>query len=178
MLQRLLILKPCSWRSRSPAGGNRFSTTLVLAPPLSAEGPDGAGLAFGWYAVGLHSEPCRPAPHSTPDILIGPTVDEFVDAVIAHPSLDVTTPVDVELGGYTGQFLTLTAPSDITGCADWRPWEHGIPAQGPDNIWNLWVIDVDGLRVIVNGAEFPGTSEEDKAELRAIAESIRFMPEP
>jgi hypothetical protein len=37
---------------------------------------------------------------------------------------------------------------------------------------------VDGLRVIVHAEEFPGTSAEDQAELRAMAESIRFVPSP
>ena len=162
-----------------PAGWQAFSsTTLLLAPPNSSEGPDGAGLGVGWYAMGLHSDPCLPVAHATPDIPIGQTVDDFVEAVVANPLLDVTEPVDIELGGFSGQFLTLTTPSDISDCYDWRPWEASIAAQGPDNIWNMWVVDVDGLRVQVGTEEFEGTSDEDSAELRAMVDSLRFLPTP
>jgi hypothetical protein len=162
-----------------PPGWQAFSSsTLLLAPPKSSEGPDGAGLAVGWYVMGLHSDPCLPVAHQTPDILIGPTVDDFVDAVVAHPLLQVTEPVDVELGGYRGRLLTLTTPTDISGCHDWRPWEHGIYAQGPDNVWDMWVIDVDGLRVLVLAERFEDTSAEDSAELQAMVDSLRFIPAP
>ena len=152
-------------------------TAILLAPPRSSEGPDGAAVAIGWNPVGLHSDPCHPVRgHYTPDILLGPGVDDFVNAVIAHPTLDVSEPVDTEVGGYSGQFITLWVPPDISDCGDWRPFEPGIYAQGPDNIWNLWVIDVEGVRMLILTAEFPRTSAEDSAELRAMVESIRFVP--
>jgi hypothetical protein len=153
-------------------------TVLMPSPPGSTEGPDGSGFAIGWtgLSAGLHSDPCLPEAHGTPDIPIGPTVEEFIDAVVARPSLRVSQPLDVELGGYPGRFLTITSPSDISGCADWRPWEPGFPAQGPDNLWGIWAIDVEGLRIILVAEEFPDTPEEDKAALRSIVESVRFVP--
>jgi hypothetical protein len=144
--------------------------------PESSEGPDGsqpngAALIIGWSnRAGLHSDPCLPVSHKTPDIPVGPTVEDFVDAVLAHPLLEVSEPSDLELGGYRGRFLTLTAPSDISGCDNWRPWEPGIYAQGPGNIWNIWIIDVDGLRMVLVGQEFPATPAEVKAELRDMVE--------
>jgi len=170
---QLEITVPDGWESLEG-----FDNKAIVPSPGSSEGPDGAGLAIGWYAAGLHTDPCRPVPHSTPDILIGPSAEDFVDAVVAHPLLDVTDPVEVQLGDFSGQFLTLTAPSDISDCVDWRPWEHGIYAQGPNNFWNLWVMDVDGLRFIILAQEFPGTSADDSADLRAMVESIRFVPSP
>jgi hypothetical protein len=116
-----------------------------------------------------------PVSHKTPDIPVGPTVEDFVDATLAHPLLEVSEPVDAEVGGYRGRYLTLIAPSDISDCDNWRPWEPGIFAQGPGNIWNLWIIDVDGLRMVLLAREFPGTPEEDKAEHREVVESIWFL---
>ncbi len=152
------------------------NTVIVPAPPGGPEAPYGSGIVVGWYPVGLHSDLCGPQGHRSPDILVGPTVESFVDAVVAHPSLDVTEPVGVELGGHSGLFFTLTVPSDLSDCGDYRPWEHGIAAQGPHNIWNVWAIDVDGLRMIVLSTQFPGTSPEHSAELRGMVESIRFVP--
>jgi hypothetical protein len=153
-------------------------TVLMPAGVGSAGGPDGAGLVIGWTDpwAGLHSDPCLPVAHMTPDIVVGPTVDDFVEAVMAHPALDVTEAVEVELGGFRGQSLTLTAPHDISACDNWRPWEPGIFAQGPSNIWNLWVIDVDGYRMVVLASDFAATPAPTRAELRAMGESIRFMP--
>ena len=106
------------------------------------------------------------------------TVDDFIGAVVAHPALQVTEPGEIQLDGYSGRFFTLTGPSDISGCNNWRPWEPGIFVQGPDNIWRVWAIDVDGLRVILLTEEFAGTSAEVKSELAAMVESIRFLPTP
>lgn len=143
----------------------------------STDGLDGAGTAIGWSnRAGLHSDPCLPVAHKRPDIPVGPKVEDFVEAVLAHPLLEVSEPVDVEVGGFGGRFLTLTTPSDTSGCDNWRPWEPGIFAQGPGDIWDLWIIDVDGLRMVLLANHFPDTSAENKAELREMIESIRFLP--
>ena len=42
----------------------------------------------------------------------------------------------------------------------------------------MWVIDVDGLRVILLTQEFAGTPAEVKREQRAMIESIHFVPTP
>jgi len=163
-----------------PAGWQAMAEGTVIAPSgvRTGDDPDGAAIVIGWTDpwAGLHADPCLPVAHRTPDIPVGPTVEDFTDALLAHPGLDVSDPVDTELGGYRGSFLTLTGPSDIGGCDNWRPWEPGIYAQGPDNRWNLWVIDVDGFRMIVLTEDFAGTPPETQAELRAVVESIRFVP--
>lgn len=166
------ITVPDGWQSALD------STILMPVPPGSTEGPAGAGFAIGWtnLSAGLHSDPCLPEAHGTPDIAVGPTVDDFVDAVVAHPGLRATKPRDVELGEYRGTYLTITAPDDISGCADWRPWEPGFAAQGPNNLWSVWVIDVEGLRMILVTEAFSNTSEAHQSALRSMVESIRFVP--
>jgi hypothetical protein len=153
-------------------------TVLAPSPPGSTEAPSGAGLVIGWTSpgAGLHSDPCLPVAHQTPDVPVGPSVDDFVDAVLAHPALHVSGTKDTELGGYSGKSLAMTTPTDIGACDNWRPWEAGIFAQGPDNLWDIWVVDVDGLRMIVLAEHFAGTSSADQAALRAMVDSIRFVP--
>jgi hypothetical protein len=144
--------------------------------------PDGAGLALergSW----LLSDPCRVI---DPDVPVGPTVADFVDAVAAHPILDTTTPVDVTLAGYSGKYFDLQVPADISKCETepgnpssgpiYRPWEPGIYAQGPAQRWHVWVLDVGGIRVVVQSSDFTGTSATRRAELQAIVNSIQIQP--
>lgn len=165
-----------------PTGWEAATDFHSIAPSSGREVdvPNNAGLVLGWtnFHVGLNSDPCARdvEGHLIPDIPVGPTVDDFVNAVAAHPGLDVSEAIDLELGGYQGKFFTLTGPSDISECDDWRPWDPGFYVQGPDNIWDVWVIDVEGFRVLIVNQYFPETPDDIKAELRAMVESIRFVP--
>jgi hypothetical protein len=170
-LPDVLVTVPAGWNA-----ANEFH--LIESAPAGTGGPDGAGLVMGWtqYWAGLNSQPCSSVSHQKPDIKVGPTVDDLVDAVVAHPLLNVTEPKPVRLGKYRGQFLTLIGPSDISDCEEWRPWDPSPYLQGPDNRWDLWVMDVDGVRMVIMAGYYPGTPAAIKSELRDMAESIRFTP--
>lgn len=142
--------------------------------------PGGAAMGFGrggW----LHSDPCltraRLLAGVQPDLAVGPGVDEFANAIADHPLLDATDPVPVTLGGYSGKYVDLQLPADLTGCEEsFYPWEPGIYAQGPGHRWQLWILDVDGVRVVVMETDYAGTSAQRKAELEAIVQSIQIEP--
>ena len=154
--------------------------SAIWLPAEHNSGPAGAAVGFGrggW----LHSDPCLPTlardkARAQPDIVVGPSVDDFATALADHPLLDATDPVPVTLGGYSGQYIDLQLPADLTGCAEYRPWEPGLYAQGPGHRWQLWILDVDGVRFVVMGMDYAGTSAQDKAELEAIVQSIQIEP--
>jgi hypothetical protein len=159
-----------------PDGWNAFGSWLAFG---DNDPPSGAGTALirgAW----LLTDPCR---FGTPWIPVGPTVADFVNAVAEHPILDTTAPVDVDLGGYSGKYFELQVPTDTSMCdsepggpPQYRPWEPGIYAQGPSQRWHQWVLDVDGTRVVVQTFDYPGTSEQRRAELQAIVDSIQIEP--
>jgi hypothetical protein len=151
--------------------------------------PSGGGLNFGrggWlYTVSPLCGGSGPDFPTGPNIPTGTTVDEFVTALVDHPDLDVTSPVDVTLGGFSGKYLELRAPANTTtdelgpdpsGCNYYFVWEPGIYAQGPNALWRIWVVDVDGVRVVVRADSFPGTSPQVQAQLQAIVDSIQIQP--
>jgi hypothetical protein len=163
-----------------PAGWHAANEFFLISPADGREtgAPNNSALVMGWtsFWVGLNSEPCAQTDHQRTDIEVGPSVDDFVEAVVAHPKLDTTEPTDVRLGGYTGRFFSLTGPADLDDCVEWRPWDPGFFIQGPNNVWDVWVMAVNGFRVLIVAQYFPETPAGVKAELRAIAESIRFVP--
>jgi hypothetical protein len=163
-----------------PAGWEGIGNGGVWLAVEKTSAPDGASLSFGRGAW-LHSDPCLTDAQvskdgAPPDIEVGPTVDDFANAIADHPLLDATTPVDVTLDGYDGKYLELQLPSDLTGCQTYFPWEPGIYAQGPSNLFKLWIVDVDGVRVVVQTTEYATTSAQRRAELQAIVDSIQIEP--
>ena len=120
------------------------------------EPPDGA--YFGFYRGGkLFSDPCLTDEDAEADVPVGPTVDDLVTALVDHPSLDVTDPVDVTLAGYSGTYLDLQVPDDISAVRPTGPWTCHIYAQGPGQRWHMWILDVDGVRVLVETNDYAGT---------------------
>ncbi len=77
-------------------------------------------------------------------------------ALADHPLLDATEPVDVTLGGYAGKYVDVRAPANLEACAgEYRIWDPGIYAQGPEHAWHLWILDVEGTRVVVQTMDYP-----------------------
>ena len=168
-----------------PDGWSGIESWAVVPSVEGYLPPGGAWLLFmrgGW----LYPELCAGAgPFTGPIIPTGTTVDEFVTALVDHPDLDVTSPVDVTLGGYSGKYLELQAPANIATnqdnpepdeCAYYFVWEPGIYAQGPSHLWHIWALDVDGVRVVVRSDSFPGTTPQVQAQLAAIVDSIQIEP--
>jgi hypothetical protein len=171
-----------------PDGWSGLEYSIV--PTVESYSPPGGGsLTFmrgGWlYTISQVCGGSGPDFPNGPNIPTGKTVGEFVTALVDHPDLDVTSPVDVTLGGYSGKYLELRAPANTTtdelgpdpsGCNGYFVWEPGIYAQGPNALWRIWVLDVDGVRVVVRSDSFPGTSPQVQAQLQAILDSIQIQP--
>ena len=159
-----------------PEGWEGFVGSCVL-PVTGTIAPDGMGICFGEVHDGLYSDPCQGA-RGPADVPVGPTVDELVDALTAQTAYEVSSPTDVTLGGYAGKRMDLRLPTDVASCdlGEFYPWAGSIYAQGPDNRWRLWILDVDGDRLVVFSTDFPGTSAADRAEQQAIVDSIQIEP--
>jgi hypothetical protein len=187
--------KACCAEDNPPVASMTFT---VMAPP-SWEGwnEDGSdvgvrvgGVTAGWsnsvegdeafvgfYPGGnLFSDPCLTDANAAADIPVGPTVDDLVTALVEHPKLDVTAPVDVTLAGYSGKYLDLTTPDDISKCARYFPMDHHIYAQGPAQRWHMWILDVEGVRVLVETNDYPDTPPGVLAEEPAIVHSLVITP--
>jgi len=93
-----------------------------------------------------------------------------------------TSPTEIVVDGYAGTAIELTVPADLDFATCWagefRSWTNTEDAarfhQGPGQHDLLWIIDVDGTRVVIDAGFYEGTSAADMAELQAILDSIQF----
>ena len=151
---------------------------LHLGVWLSGKGaaPPGGAVLFVERGGWLYRDSCHSS--ATTAIKVGPSVDDFANALVNHPSLDVTAAKPVTLGGYSGKYLDLQIPSDISACTNggYFPWEPGIYAQGPSQRWHIWILDVNGIRVVILTTDYAGTSLADRTALQAMVNSIQIKP--
>jgi hypothetical protein len=157
-----------------PEGWEGFAGSCVL-PLTGTVAPDGMGFCFGGVSTGLFSDPCH-GTSGPADVPVGPTVNDLAIALGAQKAYTSTKPTDVTLGGYSGKQMNLQLPSDVASCdqGEFYPWAGSIYAQGPDNLWQLWILDVDGDRLIITVTSFPATPAADLAEQQAIVDSIKI----
>ena len=161
-----------------PAGWSAFNEfAFIPVGEGSSEDPD--GMAMGFFLVdGLYSDPCFA--EGAPDIAVGPTVDDLANAFLEQTAYEVTGPEDVTLAGYAGKRVDLALPSDLDadscGYEDYVVWPGSPYSQGPGNLWQVWILDVEGTRVVILANNFEGTSPEDLAEQQRILDSIRIEP--
>jgi hypothetical protein len=120
----------------------------------------------------------------------GNSVQDIVDFLVAHPGLDTTDPVPVEVGGYKGQSIVLGVASTWTAtCPDHTgPFvllltDTEVPAGralGYEEIQRArWdILDVNGETVIVEraGNSFGSSFDGAAAAAQPIIDSIRFTP--
>mgnify|MGYP000259333260 CR=1 FL=1 len=138
--------------------------------------PYPAGTGFYVPSDPCRSEATKPASPAT-------SVDDLVGRLAAQASRDASAPTDVSVGGYAGKSITLHVPDDAvpSECEQGEFLSYGtedVPLeryhQGPGQIDELWVIDVDGAIVVIDAMYRPDTSADLVEELRAIARSATF----
>jgi hypothetical protein len=168
---RFTVTVPDGWVSVPGHGG------LTPAAPRGTEGPEGMGLVF-IMVDGLYSDPCHGNAAGEHDVMVGPTVEDLAAALQEQSAYEASAPTDVALGGYTGLRMDLQLPDDIdfATCDEGQfwVWDYAPYAQGPGNQWHLWILDVEGTRVVVHAEDFATTPEEDRAEMQEIIDSIEI----
>ena len=85
--------------------------------------------------------------------------------------------MSVTLGGYSGKYLDLQIPADLSACpSSYWPWEPGFYAQGNSQRWHVWILDVNGILVVILTTDYAETSAADRTALQAMVNSIQIQP--
>ena len=110
------------------------------------------------------------------------SVEEFVAAVQARDDWTVSAPVDVTVGGYPGSRIDVEVPADAT-CANGSdymvlamPDGQGYRADGPDRIFRLWIVDIDGKPIVIFRLSSSQSPAARVAEGDAIVETSVITP--
>jgi hypothetical protein len=181
----ITVMIPASGWEPIPENG------LITKGDNGQDPPDATGAFLltgdsGADAFYVYGDPCH-WESTTPDTP-ATTVDEIVDALAAQASREATTPVDITLDGHPGKFITLTVPmiaptrdEALRDCDQETFATYGVTAdgpsryqQGPGQVDEFWILDVDGQIVILDASYGPATSAVLVDELRGIAESATF----
>ncbi len=138
--------------------------------------------------VNLVTDGCRD--HLAADPPVGPTVDDLATALSELAPFEVTSPPsNVTVDGYRGKHLELTVPDvafDRCDAGDVRSWIAPMDAAeegdafygytGPGYREEFWILDVEGIRLMIAAGRSPGSPPADLTELRSILNSIRIEP--
>ena len=128
----------------------------------------------------VYADPCAQQPLDPP---AGDTPTELADAVSSIPGTDlVSGPSVVTVGGHPAMLVTIQVREDIDCAPDaFFLWyrESGGAADGrwPDargDTINVWIIDVDGTLVWIDGSWGVNTTPALHEEMRQIVDSVQF----
>ena len=145
--------------------------------------PNAAGFVF-WRASAadnVFGDPCARTPLSSP---AGSSAAELAAAVSTVPGTNlVSGPSEVIVGGYPTQHVVLTVGLDV-GCApnDFYLWydddvlgvDKGRFATELGSTIYVWIIDVDGTLVWIDGETYASSGPQAEQDVRQMVDSIRF----
>lgn len=135
------------------------------------------GIAFVASLVdNTFSDPCA---HVEREPKVGPTVDDLIAALGEIPNTTANEPVDTTLAGYTATSIELQIPASLPCTLNqFILWQDSPGndwwAQGANDRMRIWVLEVGGERVAIAAHMYPDTSEQAKAELEEVLDSIEF----
>ena len=126
-------------------------------------------------ADGIFTDPCGQVEGSP----VGPSAADLADVLATVPGTTATGPSDVTVGGYPAKLVVITIPED-PGCTAesfylwWDSTTSGRYATVLGSTIRVWIIDVNGTLIQIDGETPPGASPAFEQELEQIVESIRF----
>jgi len=163
---RVTLTVPDGW-----TGNGSFA--VIKNPGESSETDLGVFLVDQAY-----THPCR-WNGALPDLHPGYEVEDLATGLANQALRGDALPTDVTVDGFAGQLIELTVPSDIdlADCdgAEFRSWD-GRYHQGPGQHDSVYILDVNGVRLVIDAAYLPGTSSADRAELQGVIDSIQIDP--
>jgi len=142
--------------------------------------PENYGSVGFWSVQAVVRDPCEGVTTYDP----GPGVRDLATALSGQKGVETTAPRPVTIDGRSGLYLEVRFPTDesrIIGCnsSEYHLWRtdagdyYGSDIAG--TVSRLWILDVDGTRVVMVADTTPGEDAAATAEVLGIAASTHFI---
>jgi len=99
---------------------------------------------------------------------LGPSFEDLMSYLKALPRIEVSEIRYVTLDGYRAAYLEYRPADGHFDCMSGSP----IPLEPGNN--HAWIVDVDGVRLVIAALSDEAPSEAVRSEVRQIVESIHF----
>src|SRR5918992_1111073 len=99
---------------------------------------------------------------------------DLAQALVDVPLRNAAEPSDVTLDGYSGKYLEWSVPADIDfeDCDEgffesWTAtgWASDRYQQAPGQVDQLWILDINGSRLVIDAFSMPYATAEEGAEI-------------
>jgi len=130
-----------------------------------------------WTAENVYADPCDPAAGEL-EPPIGPSVDDLVAGLSNLSAFEVSAPVDVTVGAFSGKEIEVTAVGPEGDCPEAIPWRGAeeTGGLGAGETVRVQILDVNGVRIVTRTVEPDQRDAAVEAELHQILDSIRLEP--
>jgi hypothetical protein len=135
----------------------------TVGGPWSSESESNTRLEFG--VVGHPWDGCP----DTIEPTLGPSYDDLVMYLTDLPLIDISESTDVTVDGYQGRYLRYSGVDKEFDCYSGSPIPIGVHSEA-------WILDLDGVRLVIAALSDEAPSEAVRAEVRKIVESIQIEP--
>ena len=109
---------------------------------------------------------------------LGPSVDELAEGLAAQPFTDASAITDVTLSGYAGKHVEYSFEGGDGDCARLARFSNVLGTR--EAIINehdeVWILDVEGQRIMIDAFWFSDVTDAELEELRGIVEAIEINP--
>ena len=141
--------------------------SMTVPHGWTVEGPWGEGTANTRLEFGVVGHPWDGCP-DTIEPKLGPSFDDLLTYLADDvPQIDISESTDVTVDGYRGRYLR------YSGVDKWFDCFSGSPI-GSARHGEAWILDVDGVRLVIATSSDEALSEPVRSEVRQIVESIQF----
>jgi hypothetical protein len=164
-----------------PAGWSTDTDWVVIGPRGN---PAPVGMAIRFYTVGqVFKDPVAISKGViTPPV--GPTAADLAAAIVGDPAWHATGPTNVTIDGRPGLRVHFAIPTSSGLGADGQ-FDMFAVAGAPDiwgfapgQVFDLYMVDVPGERVVIDAYHYAGTSASDLAAQQAVLDSIQIDRNP
>ncbi len=130
-----------------------------------------------WDVKSVFTHPCDATAEP-----VGPSVADLAEALAAQQLRGGTDPVPVTVGGYDGLFVRLSVPDEVDASACpggvFSLWPGRAQSWGDilGQVDMVWIVDVDGQRLVFDAAHDADASPDKVAELEEMVATAEFAP--